>query len=73
MSTTLAAIIHKINSERATHIITIEDPIEYAHKSMNSLIVQREVHYDTFSFSAALRSALRQDPDVVLIERMLGS
>jgi twitching motility protein PilT len=69
-STTLAAMIHKINSEKASHIITIEDPIEYAHKSMKSLIVQREVHYDTFSFSAALRSALRQDPDVVLIGEM---
>ncbi len=69
-STTLAAMIHKINSEKSSHIITIEDPIEYAHKSMKSLIVQREVHYDTFSFSAALRSALRQDPDVVLIGEM---
>lgn len=69
-STTLAAMIHKINSEKSVHILTIEDPIEYAHKSMKSLIVQREVHYDTFSFSAALRSALRQDPDVVLIGEM---
>ena len=66
-STTLAALIHKINAERASHIITIEDPIEYTHKSNKSVIVQREVHYDTFSFSAALRSALREDPDVVLI------
>ncbi len=69
-STTLAAIIHKINTERATHIITIEDPIEFTHKSNKSVIVQREVHYDTYSFSAALRSSLRQDPDVVLIGEM---
>src|SRR4051812_44626008 len=69
-STTLAALVHKINSERSSHIITIEDPIEFTHKSNKSVIVQREVHYDTFSFSAALRSALRQDPDVVLIGEM---
>ncbi len=69
-STTLAAMINKINSERATHIITIEDPIEYTHRSKKSVIVQREVHYDTYSFSAALRSALREDPDVVLIGEM---
>lgn len=69
-STTLAALIHKINSERATHIVTIEDPIEFTHKSIKSVIAQREVHYDTYSFSAALRSTLRQDPDVVLIGEM---
>jgi twitching motility protein PilT len=69
-STTLAAMIHKINAERAEHIITIEDPIEYTHRSKKSVIVQREVHYDTYSFSAALRSALREDPDVVLIGEM---
>jgi twitching motility protein PilT len=69
-STTLAAMIHKINMERAEHIITIEDPIEYTHRSKRSVIVQREVHYDTYSFSAALRSALREDPDVVLIGEM---
>lgn len=69
-STTLAAMIHKINHERATHIITIEDPIEFTHKSVKSVIVQREVHYDTYSFSAALRSSLREDPDVVLIGEM---
>lgn len=69
-STTLAGMIHKINMERAEHIITIEDPIEYTHRSKRSVIVQREVHYDTFSFSAALRSALREDPDVVLIGEM---
>lgn len=69
-STTLAALVNKINNERATHIVTIEDPIEYTHKSKKSVIVQREVHYDTYSFSAALRSSLRQDPDVVLLGEM---
>ena len=69
-STTLAALIHKINNERQAHIVTIEDPIEFTHKSNKSVIVQREVHYDTYSFSAALRSSLRQDPDVVLIGEM---
>ena len=69
-STTLAALVHKINHERSDHIITIEDPIEFTHKSAKSVIVQREVHYDTFSFSAALRSSLREDPDVVLIGEM---
>ncbi len=69
-STTLAAMIHKINYERAEHIVTIEDPIEFTHHSKKSVIVQREVHYDTYSFSAALRSALRQDPDVVLVGEM---
>lgn len=69
-STSLAALINKINQEEKKHIITIEDPIEFTHKSMKSVIVQREVHYDTFSFSAALRSSLREDPDVVLIGEM---
>lgn len=69
-STTLAALIHKINTERSSHIVTIEDPIEFTHKSDKSVIVQREVHYDTYSFSAALRSSLRQDPDVVLLGEM---
>ncbi len=69
-STSLAAILSRINHERASHIVTIEDPIEYTHKSIKSVIVQREVHYDTYSFSAALRSSLRQDPDVVLIGEM---
>lgn len=69
-STTLAAMVDKINSERAEHIITIEDPIEFTHKSNKSVVVQREVHYDTYSFSASLRSSLRQDPDVVLIGEM---
>ena len=69
-STTLAALVDKINGERSQHIITIEDPIEFTHKSKRSAVVQREVHYDTYSFSAALRSSLRQDPDVVLIGEM---
>lgn len=69
-STTLAALVDKINSEKATHIVTIEDPIEFTHKSKKAVVVQREVHYDTYSFSAALRSSLRQDPDVVLIGEM---
>jgi twitching motility protein PilT len=62
--------LDKINSERPAHIVTIEDPIEFTHKSKKSVVVQREVHYDTYSFSAALRSSLRQDPDVVLIGEM---
>lgn len=69
-STTLAALVDKINREKSAHIITIEDPIEFTHKSQRSVIAQREVHYDTFSFAAALRSALREDPDVVLIGEM---
>lgn len=69
-STTLAALVDKINRERPEHIVTIEDPVEFTHKSKKSVVVQREVHYDTYSFSAALRSSLRQDPDVVLIGEM---
>jgi twitching motility protein PilT len=69
-STSLASLINKINIEQSRHIITIEDPIEYTHTSKKSVIVQREVHYDTYSFSAALRSALREDPDVVLLGEM---
>ena len=69
-STTLAAMVDKINTDKALHIITIEDPIEYAHHSKKSIVVQREVHYDTQSFGTALRSALREDPDVVLIGEM---
>lgn len=69
-STTMASLIDKINNERANHIITIEDPIEFTHTSKTSVVAQREVHYDTYSFAAALRSALREDPDVVLIGEM---
>ena len=66
-STTLAAMIDKINSERNEHILTIEDPIEYIHQHKGCLVNQREVHSDTKGFSEALRAALREDPDVVLI------
>jgi len=69
-STTLAAMLDKINSERHDHIITIEDPIEYIHQHKNCLVNQREVHSDTNSFSNALRAALREDPDIVLIGEM---
>jgi len=66
-STTLAAMIDYINTNRGEHILTIEDPIEFVHKSKKSLVNQREVFRDTKSFSAALRSALREDPDVILV------
>ncbi len=69
-STTLAAMIDKINRERAEHIVTIEDPVEYLHSHKKCIVNQREVHADTHSFSNALRSALRQDPDVVLVGEM---
>ena len=69
-STTLAAMIDKVNRERHEHIITIEDPVEYLHSHKNCIVNQRELHADTHSFSNALRSALRQDPDVVLIGEM---
>ena len=69
-STTLAAMIDKINSERHGHILTVEDPIEYLHQHKNCLINQRELHSDTQSFTNALRAALREDPDVVLIGEM---
>lgn len=69
-STTLAAMINQINNERYEHIITIEDPIEFVHTSQKCLINQREVHHHTHSFSAALRSALREDPDIILVGEM---
>ncbi|MGH9436117.1 MAG: type IV pilus twitching motility protein PilT, partial [Terriglobia bacterium] len=69
-STTLAAMIDRINSTRADHIITIEDPIEFYHQDKKSLINQREIGFDTPSFDVALRSALRQDPDVILVGEM---
>jgi len=69
-STTLAAMIDRINDTRAEHILTIEDPIEYLHPHKRALINQREVHADTHGFSQALRSALREDPDVVLVGEM---
>ncbi len=69
-STTLASMIDKINMERHDHILTIEDPIEFLHNHKNCVINQREVAADTHSFGAALRTALRQDPDVVLVGEM---
>jgi twitching motility protein PilT len=69
-STTLAGMIDYINSTRSAHIITIEDPIEYLHRDHLSIVNQREVKVDTESFSHALRSALRQDPDVILVGEM---
>ena len=69
-STTLAAMIDRINSLRPEHIITIEDPIEYLHRDKKGFINQREVEVDTSSFSTALRAALRQDPDVILVGEM---
>lgn len=69
-STTLAAMLDKVNRERHEHIVTIEDPIEYLHSHKSCLVNQRELHADTKTFPAALRSVLRQDPDVVLIGEM---
>src|SRR5881409_3671203 len=69
-STTLAAMIDKINTERHDHILTIEDPIEFVHMNKNCVVNQRELHADTKSFAGALRAALREDPDVVLIGEM---
>jgi twitching motility protein PilT len=69
-STTLASVIDRINAERACHIITIEDPIEYVHEHKRSAVNQREVGSDTASFPDALRSALREDPDVLLVGEM---
>ena len=66
-STTLAAMLDKINNERNEHILTIEDPIEYIHQHKGCLVNQREVHSDTHGFAEALRAALREDPDIVLI------
>lgn len=69
-STTLAAMVDYINENQECHIITIEDPIEFIHQSKKSLINQRQVHRDTHDFAAALRSALREDPDVILLGEM---
>jgi twitching motility protein PilT len=69
-STTLAAMIDKINREKALHILTIEDPVEYLHSHKKCMVNQRELHADTHSFPNALRSVLREDPDVVLIGEM---
>src|SRR3989344_2746614 len=69
-STTLAAVIQEINETQASHIVTVEDPIEYVYPIGRSIISQRELHSDTHSWEIALRSALREDPDVVLIGEM---
>lgn len=66
-STTLAAMVDFINEQRYDHILTIEDPIEFVHESKKCLVNQREVHRDTLSFNNALRSALREDPDIILV------
>jgi len=69
-STSLAAMIDHVNAQRTEHVMTIEDPIEFLHKDKKSLVNQREIEVDTKSFSSALRSALRQDPDVILVGEM---
>lgn len=69
-STTIASIIDDINSTRTSHILTIEDPIEYLHEHKRCMVNQRELHADTFAFSAALRAVLREDPDIVLVGEM---
>jgi len=69
-STTLAAMIDYVNDTRSDHILTIEDPIEFVHESKKCLVNQREVHRDTHSFANALRSALREDPDIILVGEM---
>ena len=69
-STSLASMINKINRERAEHIITIEDPIEFVHTEIRSIISQREVGRDTMSFGSALKSAVREDPDIILVGEM---
>ncbi len=69
-STTLASLIDHINRTRAAHIITIEDPIEFVHRNINSIVEQREVHSDTLGFATALKYVLRQDPDVILLGEM---
>ena len=69
-STTLAAIINEVNETRPDHVITVEDPLEFVHADKKSIITQREIGHDTLSFANALRGALRQDPDVILIGEM---
>jgi twitching motility protein PilT len=66
-STALASMINKINRERAEHIITIEDPIEFAHSEIKRIISRREVGRDTMSFRSTLKGALREDPDIILL------
>jgi len=69
-STTLAAMMDYVNANRYQHILTIEDPIEFVHESKKCLVNQREVHRDTLGFDVALRSALREDPDIILVGEM---
>ncbi|SMD06629.1 type IV pilus twitching motility protein PilT [Sporomusa malonica] len=69
-STTLAAMIDLVNNERASHVLTLEDPIEYLHKHKKCIVNQREIHADSKSFANALRAALREDPDVILVGEM---
>jgi len=69
-STTLAAMLDYINNTRYQHILTVEDPIEFVHESKKCLVNQREVHRDTLGFNEALRSALREDPDIILVGEM---
>ena len=69
-STTLASLIEEINNTRADHIITIEDPIEYTFENKKCIISQREVHHDTHSFEKSLRSAMRQDPNIIMVGEM---
>lgn len=69
-STTLAALIDEINETRPVHVVTVEDPLEFVHKDKKAIITQREVGHDTLSFANALRGALRQDPDVILVGEM---
>jgi twitching motility protein PilT len=69
-STTLAAMVDYINERRSCHIITLEDPIEYIHHNKKSIITQREIGTDSRSFPAALKAALRQDPDIIMIGEM---
>jgi twitching motility protein PilT len=69
-STSLAAIIDYMNQQRCSHIMTVEDPIEFLHRDQRSIVNQREVSVDTRSFAQALRSALRQDPDIILVGEM---
>jgi twitching motility protein PilT len=69
-STTLAAMVDFVNDNKYEHVLTIEDPIEFVHESKKCLVNQREVHRDTLGFSEALRSALREDPDIILVGEM---
>lgn len=72
-STTLAAIIDKINNNRDAHVITLEDPIEYLHQHKMSMVNQREIGIDSNNYANALRAALREDPDVILVGRCVTS